>query len=196
LFVSARVANNRQSRLPHPAAASQRSVEFSILHQRNFGKSAHAPERRTPAEDPVIAKREAKDMDTQIPQRIAHPVNPFPARQSELKAAAGVRVFAQYPRDFCQSVRWNQGIGVQEPEHLAAPDIGAGIHLPRSPARNFQDAIRQPSAQFDGAIIAPAIDDHDFGARRDGAKVPQECANQFRFIESGHNNRNEWLAHD
>jgi hypothetical protein len=76
--------------LPHPAAASQRSVELSILHQRNFGKSARAPERTVPAKDPVIAQGKAENVDTQIPERIAYPVNPFPARQSETKAAAGV----------------------------------------------------------------------------------------------------------
>jgi hypothetical protein len=38
--------------------------------------------------------------------------------------------------------------------------------------------ICQTSAQLGGAIIAPAIDDDDFGVRRHSANVPQECANQ------------------
>jgi hypothetical protein len=90
LFIPARVANNRHPRLPHPAAAPQRPVELSILHERNFWKLTRDQERLTPAEDPVIAKRKTKNMDTQIPKRIAHAVNPFPARQPKPKTTTGV----------------------------------------------------------------------------------------------------------
>jgi hypothetical protein len=85
---------------------------------------------------------------------------------------------------------------MQEPEYFAACDLGPGIHLPRTPARDLQDAICQTNAQLGRAIIAPAIDDNDFGAWSGGAKVQQKCANQLRFIESGHYDRNRWPAHD
>jgi hypothetical protein len=45
-----------------------------------------------PAEDPMIAERKAEDLDAHIAKRIAHPVNPFPAWQSEPKTTTGVRV--------------------------------------------------------------------------------------------------------
>jgi len=54
--------------LTHPPTASHGAVKLGILHERKVGKRARAQERTTPAEDPVIAEREAEDVNTHIPQ--------------------------------------------------------------------------------------------------------------------------------
>ncbi len=55
---------------------------------------------------------------------------------------------------------------MQEQQHVAACDRGAGIHLRGASARRSDDAIGVRRGELDGVVAAAAVDDDHLGAAR------------------------------
>ena len=82
----------------------------------------------------MITQREPENVHGDVPQRIAHAVNPLGARKAQAKTTADIRVVTQNPRDFIQRGLRNDCVRMHEPEHLGARHRRASVHLPATSA--------------------------------------------------------------
>ena len=184
-----RTADNRRRQLdqrPHPPQAS---AELGVFQDRDERVTLGRGKGVAPAKDAMIAEREAKDIDPDIPERIAHPVNPFLPRIAESKTAAGHSMICQRPPDPGDGVRGAVEVCVKKPQRVPARDRSAGVHLQGTSPAGRNHPIGAGLRDCPRAVAASAIDDDDLYVTPETAEPFQERAEEPSLIEDWNDDR-------
>ena len=190
-FVAARAGLDFLAELPDLAAPFQFAIEFRIFEQAGLGISSCALKNIAPAEKSAIAESDATRPNTNIPNRIAHSVNPPRRHNLQTKASPDHAWIVQSCGDGFQSTGGNSRISVDKPKNVAGGDFCAGVHLFCASKRGGHDVICNRITEIGCPIIATAIHDDDLCPRRDLAEMSEKADDNRRFIQDRHNDRNE-----
>ena len=91
----------------------------------------------------MVAIATPEQVNRKISYDIAHPIDQFAARKTNSETTAHDFSILQRSRDFFQTTARHLAISMKKPEHIAAGDTGAGIHLRSATPPACQGAIAQ-----------------------------------------------------
>jgi len=127
---------------------TQQPIKLGVLEQRHVGVTTDRKKVLAPAENTVVTIASTKQFNGEISPGVADPINQLAALETDSKTTAHDFSILQRSRDFLQTTGWHLAIGMNEPEHLAARCVGAGIHLRRTPATARQNAVAKRDGTF------------------------------------------------
>ena len=188
------IVRTTPARLPAPARrddalaqaerrryALQPLAQRDVLHQRERRKPARRREGRARHEHRLVAGRDAGE-----PRAAVHAASATSAQQrmpafDPHVEAPPARAGCGEPVE-CRAVgaRREARVGVQEEQHVARRDVGAGVHLARAAARRGEDAVGERPRRVRRAVAAAAVDDDDLVAARRGAAAARRASRRCR----------------
>lgn len=74
-FVRSGIADDFLSQLLHLSLSPQPAIDFRVFENRNVRIAANLMKRFPPAKNSVVAQREAKQIHSEIPERIAYAID-------------------------------------------------------------------------------------------------------------------------
>ena len=112
-----------------------------------------------------------------------------PARivQAHVEAPAHHAGIRQRARDGALEARGQDGVGVEEEEHVAPRRARARVHLARAPALAGEHGdAGHARGDLAAAVVAARVGHDDLGAGRLGAKRGEQAREVLRLAERGH----------